>query len=550
VIDTELDRIDFPVPHAHEDERPEDYGLPHDSWRPHQLETVHWVEDGSGVMICEQPTGSGKSAVAASQSISRRTVSLVRTKYLQTQYGDIYGAHVLMGKGNYPCDHPDNIGSMADECLYPQNMYQCPFTHSCEYMIAKKIARSAPFVSTNYAYWLTAKSIRDNVKMLVCDEAHLLSDITLDWAGMTISAPVRRKWDLPEFPLIRSSADQGAMIQVEDWLRESTISLMKISNRVMEMGSDASDDEKKRGKQASQLAMKLGATLVAIHACTQDWFIRSGPGVGYYRGMPVPAIIVRPLTAKYHFPRIFMGDWDMLLMSATIGDEGTFCGEMGILDYDLRRVPNQFSPEERPIYALDVPRLSYKSKVADYDRQADEIAKAILDCPKEWSGIIHVTRKNEAAFLANRLARRGLQGRMWVPPQTDKRGKYLGTGEQMDLWDRYRDTHPGTIMVAWQFMEGADLTEEKICVIAKVPFPSLGDEYEKARMKYSNRMYLQRTAWTIMQAAGRTRRGRPQDYDLDGERRGLVAIADANWVRIKKYMSPDFLDAIVPWKKG
>lgn len=523
---------------------PDHYNLPHEEFRPHQLETIQWIENNGGVMVCEQPTGSGKSAVAVSQSVSRRTVTLVRTKYLQEQYSSIYGAHILMGKGNYQCIHPDNnrdeVTRYCDECLYDANMYICPFVHDCHYMIAKKKAQILPLVSTNYAYWLSTKSIHENVGLLVCDEGHLLSDITLDWAGMTISAPVRRKWGLPEFPSVSSSI--GFLPMINGWLEKSIPILVRKSEELL---SGRGDEDRKQGKRAKSVLMKLMATHKAVNECSQDWYVRSGPGVCYYRGGPVPGLIVRPLTARYHWPNLFIKDWDLLLMSATIGNEETFCEELGITDYKVRRVPNQYKPSERPIFLLDVPKMSYKSKKGDYDHQADAIARAIKSVPDDWSGFVHVTRKSEGKLMADRLAKRGLGGRVWTPPQQDRYGRYLGTGEQSILWDKRRDNYPGSICVSWQFWEGMDGLDEKINIIAKVPFPSLGDPYEKARMRYSTRMYLQRTAWTIMQACGRTRRGRPQDYDIHGEVNGLVAIADGNWARIKSYISPDFLDAMV-----
>jgi len=532
------ERLDLAVEDAEAIPHPSEYNLPHNAWRPYQYETVQWITGNSGVMICEQPTGSGKSAVAASQSISRRTISLVRTKYLQKQYGDIYNAHILMGKGNYPCAHPDYPTFFADDCP-EENMYQCPYAARCEYLDAKKKAQYLPFVSTNYAYWLSSRTIRENVELLVCDEAHLLSDIVLDWAGMTIPAPVRRKWELPEFPIINSSID--SLETVQGWLGKS---ILILAGKVEDLSFSGRDEDLKEKKRASEQLMKLASTSKAVSACQQDWFVRSGPGVCYYRGAPVPGLVVRPLTAKYHFPRMLIADYDMLLMSATIGSEETFCGELGIANHWLRRVKNQYAPAERPIYALDVPRLNYKSQYKDYERQADEIARAIKMFPPSWSGFVHITRKTEARKMADRLARRGLGERVWIPPQQDRNGRWLGTGDQAILWNERRDRYPGSLCISWQFWEGMDGLDEKINIIAKVPFPSLGDEYEKARMRYSKSMYSQRAAWTIMQASGRTRRGRPQDYDLDGERRGLVALADGNWTRIKKYISPDFTDAI------
>jgi Rad3-related DNA helicase len=150
----------------------------------------------------------------------------------------------------------------------------------------------------------------------------------------------------------------------------------------------------------------------------------------------------------------------------------------------------------------------------------------------------------EAGLLADRLARRGLQDRVWVPP-TEQGGKWLGTQEQMLAWETRKAEIPNSIMCAWQFHEGMDGLQERICIMAKVPFPNLSTEYEKQRMQYSHRFYNQRTAWKLVQALGRTRRGREQDYDTEEEMRGYVAIGDGNWTRVKRYLSEDFLEAMI-----
>jgi len=81
--------------------------------------------------------------------------------------------------------------------------------------------------------------------------------------------------------------------------------------------------------------------------------------------------------------------------------------------------------------------------------------------------------------------------------------------------------------------------------VAKTPFPSLADRYEKARLEYDRKYYLQRTAYALEQSCGRTRRGRAEDYDIPGESRGLVAIVDNNYVQVQKYLSEDFRDALI-----
>lgn len=550
MTDTQLDFHTTSILTLPDNPTPSDYGVPHPAWRPHQLETVQWAEGLSGIGIAEQPTGSGKTGIAAALAHSKRVVALTRTKNLQLQYGDLYGAHLVMGKSNYPCLHPDaEAGATPNECLYADtSMHQCLYydTDSCPYSQAKEQALKDQFVSTNYSYWLTVEKLRkSHIGALVLDECHLVSDIVLDWSGCMIHREMAL-WDMPQFPKIETSKEQGKAIE---WLDEGITDLRRLYSRVKKLTKveEGKRLEKVRArlKRIEMLGFRLNAVKRALSVVEEAWFIRSGPGKCHYRGRPVPGIIIRPLTARYHWPRLFSGfSESTVLMSATVGNFKAFAEELGITEWVERRVPNQFGPDRRPIYLLDCPRMSYRSKKKDYDKQATEIAGAIKGCSTEWCGIVHVTRKTEAGYLADRLARLGLQDRVWVPP-TEQGGKWLGTQDQALAWEQRKALVPNSIMVAWQFFEGFDGLDEKICIIAKVPFPSLTSEYEKQRMQFSHRFYNQRTAWKLVQALGRTRRGREEDYDIDGEMRGYVAIADMNWTRVKSYLSEDFKEAII-----
>ena len=124
-------------------------------------------------------------------------------------------------------------------------------------------------------------------------------------------------------------------------------------------------------------------------------------------------------------------------------------------------------------------------------------------------------------------------------------GRWIGTKEQAELWEKHLVSHPNAIMICWQFWEGFDGLQEKICIAGKIPFANIGDAYTKAKMMYDRNSYNLDTARLLAQSLGRTRRGRPEDYDAKEERRGLVAIADGSWGRIEKYMSPDLKEALV-----
>lgn len=547
----------------------ENYGLPHPANRPGQRETIEWLRGlpNGSVVVNNAPTGSGKTSLAAAVSYGdrRKAVALVKTKSLQVEnYGEGYAFDVLYGRGNYDCVNGDAIqGATANDCLFGQNMHDCPEADRCGYLAAKSAAKNSRKASLNYAYWLTSQWPRNELAdnaisgrrvYLVMDEAHQLSDVVLDWTSATVTMKDRVTWGLPSFPVMRGHARPEDVGRAEEWLRGSSQAIWSAIKGLAEKrdlyaeaqkyghGEPLSEEEQKTLTAGERLQNKLNNALGALQDHPSDWYIRSGPGTLTTTGAPLPGFVARPLTARYHFADLFLGPWTSVMMSATIGDPMTFAEELGLpKDFLYRDIPNQFSPEQRPVYALPAPAMGQKNR-DDETAQAEQarvIADAIHACPKDWGGIIHVTRKSEAAALSDRLRRLGLGTRIWTPKPTDS------TDWALRDWNRFKRLVRGAIAITWAWWEGYNGLDEQICIVAKTPFPNLADDYERARMAYSGTMFLQRTAWNLEQALGRTRRGRAEDYDTPEERRGLVAIADGNYTRAMKYASEGLQKAII-----
>jgi len=588
---------------------PREYGLPdgHEEFREGQEESLIWAMEQEGVGILEAPTGSGKTAIAAGTASKKRVVALCRTRVLQVaNYAQEYGFDPLFGKDNYPCIHPEaEVGATCGQCLYPQKMSECDYYHECTYIAQRDLVRGSRKASLNYAYYLRSQYFKDNrPDVLFLDEGHQLSELILGWAGCTVDEHKRVKWYLPDFPILeaqRSSSltaprsafgsfsvvtlpePEDPIGKVKDWLTES-IKILRRQVVTYQQLAPFSEASRTKAQDGGLLQYKLQTTLTTICMNEDAWYIESGPTAlqrldrmsGEYK--PAPGIVIKPLTARYHFPHFFLSEESAtVIMSATIGNAQTFSEELGIRVYQDRVMENPYPPARRPVYVLDAPGMGYKSGLSHYKKQAEVIARAILDCPAEWSGIIHVTRKSEAPKLRDRLKKMGLRKRVWSPPLEQKhcrldcslcpyqeeggcskQGRWFGTNEQAALWTVRKKMVPGSIMVCWQFREGYDGSgmiegvyypelDEKICIVAKTPFPNLGNPYEKARQRFSGKFYLQRTAWDLEQALGRTRRGREIDYDLPGDRRGLVAIADGNYVRVQKYLSKGLREAITEY---
>lgn len=458
---------------------PHKYNLPHDSFRPHQERSILWNLALKGIGITEKPTGSGKTADVTAITSRHRVVSLVKTKALQAEnYGDLYDWDVLFGRGNYPCIHPDNFpNATADDCLFGSMMGKCGKKSKCPYVIRKKLARASPKGSLNYSYWLVAGKRWPPPDYLVLDEAHMASDVVLDFVGIKLHEGHRKTWGLPRFPRVGEpkpfSTERASVAnRVMDWLKAAgTVLDERAAVMAKELKGYRNLKLSKKLAQCERLLSKMDTTVDALENSPRDWFIRAGQRVIYRQGRNSPGILARPLTARHDFTRLFHAE-KMLLMSATIGDIASYVEELGLKDYEYLQVPNQFPPEARPIHILDAPRLGRKSTDLDYQKQAEVIAAAIESCPSDWSGIIHVTSKKEAGLLAARLANNGLDKRIW--PMTGYDGEPTPTNKQVEDWKCVKQKKQGAICVSWSMWEGYDGLDERICIVAKCFTPDVG----------------------------------------------------------------------------
>lgn len=534
------------------DDTPADWGLPHDSWRPGSFETVQWaLNSHSKFLILQAPTGSGKSGIATAISQPKeKVVVLTQTKGLQHQYEDVYGWPILMGKNNYPCVHYyAEADATAEDCFYEGEMSRCEYRIECPYATAFWQAVNAPRVCLNYALWMSIRGILRGLKLkydlVVCDEAHLLPDLTLDWVGIQLTMERIFNNELPMIPKIPWDPNpigreppQGLAL---NWLGEC---ILVLKDRLERAKGDRPKDLMVR-RRTNRMKLRLECVKQALVDNPGLWYINSGPMACEGR----PGLVIKPLTARLHFPGYVAEPTvkQTLLMSATIGNPKVLGQELGIPDYDYHVMENQWPPESRPVYTIKgMPHMGNTSAKADagiFETQADYIARFIKSYPEDWDGLILVTRKTEAKLLADRLARRGLGNRVFPAPE-------VSTIEQARAWEARKKKVRGSLLITWNFWEGFDGVEEKMLVVTKVPFPRLGSAgtYERARTEYDKEFYKLQTSLTLEQGCGRVRRGTPDHYNSDGIERKAVLVADASISMIKGMMSDGFRESITEWR--
>jgi len=511
--------------------------------------------DGDGRYLLDDFTvthNSGKTAYATATSSRFPVIALMRTKNLQSEgYGRGYNFDVLFGRSNYKCEHDDAPPfATAADCLFKDEMHKCPYARSCKYLEVKERTKASKRAALNYSYWLASRWPRERDEGYVfLDECHQLSDQVLEYTGTTLKEFEQLEYDLPVFPELYVG-DRGLFDDTPDPTEEAIDYLSKCIAtlehwlfRADKQGRGNTSEGLKKMRDCEQLIHKLEATTTAMIASPRDWFIKSGRHARMFNGEARPGFVAKPLTARYHFPKLFLSNKrTTVLMSATVGNPEAFTKELGIIDYQFTAVPNQWDASVRPVYILDAPAMGKSRAIKDpliYEKQADVIAKAILGVDHSWSGVIHTTKIAEAKLLAERLSKRGLSDRVWLPTIGS------GTDKQAIDWIERKRKIPNSLAIAWTWHEGVNLVDESICIISKINFADLGDEFEKARMAYDNKFYLQRAAWAVEQSAGRTRRGEASDYDVNGKQVQLVAIADGNVNRVEKYFSQSLREALV-----
>ena len=220
--------------------------------------------------------------------------------------------------------------------------------------------------------------------------------------------------------------------------------------------------------------------------------------------------------------------WDKLLkhskshnvmMSATVGNIDIYTKNLGLnlyilkeneILYDYIKVQSIFDFSKSMINVLPMYRMSYKEK----DRSLPILTKyieMICEAHKGQHGLIHTGSYEISQKLLNSITNENIT----------KRLKYYNTTSEKKDLIREITFDDDTIITGPSMIEGIDLPDDlcRFMIILKVPYPSLGSEYVKAKMKYIDGWYKAQTINQLIQCIGRGVRNEHDwciTYILDG----------------------------------
>lgn len=550
-----------------EPEMPEKFS----EFRPAQwkaiTEVTEALDSGFKVVMVSAPTGAGKTIVA--ESVRRLqgipAIYTCTTKTLQDQilrdFEDY--AKVIKGRANYPTlENPD---ATADDCTMAaetlpacvncpgfnkgsswgnaqdgnldddgHNPYEvegeemtvmhCAWCHpimNCPYQVARGAAQDARLAVLNTSYFLTetnkSRGLFANWSLVLIDEADKLEEELMRFVEVTIGPYQRRDLGigLPK----KKTVDQAWV----DWIHEEVIPAIKSKRAsiVVQRTLSGTPDLKalKERRRYDRMLQEVSSLITLeededgeVKPMLQQGWVYTG-----YEGKEDKYVTVtfKPVMVNEYAQRYLWNKaGQFVLLSATLISAEQMASDLGLEEgeWTVVEVPSSFPVERRPIIPTALVSVTHKTKDEAYPVLVEQIDE-IMEAHPDERMLVHSVSYDLTNYLTRNLSG---YGRLHT---------YGSSKEREGALNRFLADENG-VMVAPSFDRGVDLHGDdcRVIVVAKIPWPYLGDAQVKKRTYSTGRSgqiwYAVQTIRTICQMTGRGMRSEEdwcKTYILDKE---------------------------------
>ena len=424
----------------------------------------HW--DSADVFVVSLSVGAGKSAVGktvANWRGSSGCAIITPTKVLVDQYAADYpDIHVLRAKGDYVCSKMNmpltKLPKIKGSTVYCLKEINCKGCNGYRADLRKARSKYTYQLLGNYYIYMAHKLFKETV---VIDEAHKAIDILKKLHTKNFWA---HKIQMPTWVKLR--------VDLEKWIGQLT-DREKMESNVVDLIREVESDAPK--------------FLVNI---TQDDF----------EGRLRRVVRLEPLDVSGLQPFLWPKSVKKLvLMSGTISIKdveqlGLAGKKVKVLD-SISPIPIASRPVIVPPEAVN---MSFRQQPSNLIPMM-ELIKDVAEGNPTTKGLIHATYS--------------LAIQMKTHFKDDPRFLFHNQSNKQKMYQHFRDTDEPKILVASGMNEGIDLAgpEYGWQIIAKVPWPSLGDPAIKHLAEMDSEWYDWETWKQLLQACGRICRG-PDDY--------------------------------------
>lgn len=206
---------------------------------------------------------------------------------------------------------------------------------------------------------------------------------------------------------------------------------------------------------------------------------------------------IKPVMPTRFYNQLIKEYYSIVALSATPAPSKVLAALYGVKPRSFA-VKSPFPIENRPIYYRPIAKMSYQHLDAGKPKMASAIGNIVKNYPGE-NGIIHTTSFKLGADLFECFD---------VPTRKRVILHRSGDNKEQLLEQFYAAAGTGAILMSPSITEGLDLADEKgrFNIIAKVPYPAMGDPWITARRDKLGAWYDWKTSLAMAQASGRTTR--------------------------------------------
>lgn len=510
-----------------------------------EIETMY--AEGKKVVFLDAPTGVGKTLIG---EMARRRVAPSRSVYtcstltLQDQFlEDFPYADVIKGRANYATEDFAMAWPKinAGQCTANRPTDQCELCSEqseCPYRIAKAVALTSQLAVANIAYLLTManyqKKFTDET-LVIIDEADVLEQQLLGFISITIPKSRMRKYG------INPPKKKTVMESWVEWIQEEAVP--KIFNAIMDIKSNkgwSNDHKVKKEKDSLEQLLKklqaLGGWDRSTRSWTDDHDLEGWVYMDYEKG----DVTFKPISvAEYGQDILWRHSAKWLLMSATIISAEQMADDLGLEEdeWGVVTVDSDFPVESRPIYVQPVANMTWKNKDTEWPKMAKAI-RSVAAYHNDERILVHTVSYKLTEYLRDRIGHRAFS-------YTSPRNREKALKDWL--------LSPDGIMLAPSFDRGVDLKDDlcRVMVIAKIPYPSLGDKQVNGRLysRGGQSWYSMLTVRSVVQMTGRAMRSKDDSCETYVFDKQFVSVMK-NRKMLPKWWSNALVRSGVPKDRG
>lgn len=476
--------------------------------------------------MLDLPTGTGKSILALSfiqrylKEIDKNAKFdvLTETKLLQNQYAEeFHSISNLWGRNSYQCSQFSCSCEQGKEFqkISKAKCEDCPYDHDKDQFMGGKISL------TNFHMFTLMRMNklldRRESNVLIVDEAHDLEAVVSDFISVSISHSTLSGMGFKDIDSILKSLNQISVIddfvefceeflikkidnQISDFEQEIKGAGTKALNRDLDISEliGGTSDDVKTSKQIQNLKSLQSRIINFMEEYKSDftnWVLQYE-----FDERKRKKLIIQPIWAYPFFDKYIWSKYDkIILMSGTILDKKMFSYLNGIPEplSEYYMIDSPFSAKQRPIYYIPMGKMNYKLKEQTFDNYIPMLEK-LLAKYKNQKGIIHTTTFELQKWMSEKV-----KNDRFLLHTSDQKSKNYA------IKQHYTTDKP-TVLVSPSMGTGLDLKDDRarfqICL--KIPYPSLGDQKNKRRMKDKPEWYQWLTVSKLIQMYGRAVRGK------------------------------------------